>query len=113
MCAGLTCAGETLYNGIEPPDNRQPVYDRHPKEPMPVPYLKNPPAVIPIDVGRQLLVDDFLIEKTTLKRTFHTAEYHPSNPVPVMASSVAVDPDSQEQRILSAMVNNVKPDVLV
>jgi hypothetical protein len=25
-----------------------------------VPYLENPPAVIPIDVGRQLFVDDFL-----------------------------------------------------
>ena len=28
---------------------------------MPVPYLDHPPAVISIDVGRQLLVDDFLI----------------------------------------------------
>ena len=33
------------------------------------PYLKSPPAVIPIDVGRQLFVDDFLIEQTTLTRT--------------------------------------------
>ena len=48
---------------------------------MPVPYLDHPPAVIPIDVGRQLLVDDFLIEQTTLKRTFHRARYHPDNPI--------------------------------
>jgi hypothetical protein len=82
MCAGVTYAGETLYNGIELPDKWPPVYDRHPKQTqMPVPYLKNPPAVIPIDIGRQLLVDDFLIERTTLKRTFYTAKYHPANPV--------------------------------
>jgi hypothetical protein len=49
--------------------------------PMPVPYLDNPPAVIPIDVGRQLFVDDFLIDSTTLTRTYYTAEYHPDNPI--------------------------------
>jgi len=82
VLTGLTYAGETLYNGIELPDKWPPAYDRHPKQTqMPVPYLENPPAVIPIDVGRQLLVDDFLIEKTTLKRRFYTAEYHPANPV--------------------------------
>lgn len=37
--------------------------------------------MIPIDVGRQLFVDDFLVEQTTLARTMHTAEYHPANPV--------------------------------
>ncbi len=41
---------------------------------MTVPYLQSPPSVIPIDVGRQLFVDDFLIEKTDLERTFHAAE---------------------------------------
>ncbi len=39
-------------------------------EPMTVPYLQSPPSLIPIDVGRQLFVDDFLIEKTDLERTF-------------------------------------------
>jgi hypothetical protein len=48
---------------------------------MPVPYLRSVPSVIPIDLGRQLLVDDFLIEKTTLQRTFHRAQYHPASPV--------------------------------
>ena len=43
---------------------------------MPVPYLENPPAVVPIDVGRQLFVDDFLVEESTLSRTFHQPEYH-------------------------------------
>ena len=34
-----------------------------------------------MDVGRQLFVDDFLIEKTDLKRTYHQAQKHPANPV--------------------------------
>ncbi len=74
--------GEVLYNGIQlpekwPPDQRNP----ESMEPMPVPYLHNPPAVIPIDVGRQLFVDDFLIEKSTLTRTFHSAQRYVGNPV--------------------------------
>jgi hypothetical protein len=48
---------------------------------VPPPYLTDPPAVIPIDVGRQLFVDDFLIEETTLTRAFHRATYHSGNPV--------------------------------
>ncbi|MEO7649197.1 MAG: hypothetical protein ABIZ80_01925 [Bryobacteraceae bacterium] len=72
--------GEVLYNGIRLPDQWPPkrVLSR---KPMPVPYLEHRPAVIPIDVGRQLFVDDFLIHKTTLNRTFHTAEMYPHNPV--------------------------------
>jgi predicted neuraminidase len=56
---------EKLYNGIELPDVWPPRFrDPAPDEPMPVPYLrKPPPKVIPIDVGRQLFVDDFLIER--------------------------------------------------
>lgn len=48
---------------------------------MPVPYLETPPRVIPITVGRQLLVDDFLIEDTNLTRRFHYPEPHRDNPV--------------------------------
>ena len=70
-----------LYNGIELPDQWPPRNIKLTREPMPVPYLENPPEVIPIDVGRQLFVDDFLIENTTLKQTFHQAEYHPANPI--------------------------------
>ena len=74
-------APETLYNGITlaspwPPRQRFP--DEHLVTP---PYLADPPAVIPIDVGRQLFVDDFLIEETTMWRTHHRAAYHPSSPV--------------------------------
>ena len=74
-------AGGTLYNGIRlarpwPPDRRSlPVHAVLP------PYLVSPPDVIPIDVGRQLFVDDFLIEDTTLERTFHSAEYYTGNPI--------------------------------
>ncbi len=72
---------ETLYNGIRlgspwPPRLKYP--DEHPVLP---PYLLDRPAVVPIDVGRQLFVDDFLIEETTLVRTWHRATYHPANPV--------------------------------
>jgi hypothetical protein len=74
--------GETLHNGIVlprvwPPEH----YDQDSAEPMPVPYLQHPPKVIPIDVGRQLFVDDFLVESSTLKRTFHTATKYSGNPV--------------------------------
>jgi hypothetical protein len=48
---------------------------------MPVPYLAHPPEVIPIDVGRQLFVDDFLVESTDLRRIFHQAEKYEGNPV--------------------------------
>ncbi|MHC4836422.1 MAG: hypothetical protein ACYTCN_10905, partial [Planctomycetota bacterium] len=62
----LVSAGETLYNGIELPEQWPPKYDKITRDPMPVPYLKNVPDVIPIDVGRQLFVDDFLIDKTDM-----------------------------------------------
>lgn len=75
-------AAETLYNGIVLPEEWPPAHlDPHSAEPMPVPYLKEIPKVIPIDVGRQLFVDDFLIERTTLKRTFHSAKKFEGNPV--------------------------------
>ncbi|MBI4580727.1 MAG: hypothetical protein HY718_13555, partial [Planctomycetes bacterium] len=59
-------AGAVLYNGIRLPAPWPPKYDQLPPDPMPVPYLSAPPSVIPIDVGRQLFVDNFLIEQTTL-----------------------------------------------
>lgn len=88
ILAALACsasatalAGEVIYNGIKLPDQWPPKIERLTREPMPVPYLDHPPAVILIDVGRQLFVDDFLIERTTLKRTFHRAKYHTANPI--------------------------------
>jgi len=71
-----------LYNGIDLPDNWPPDnIDVESAEPMPVPYLDNPPEVIPIDVGRQLFVDDFLIESSTLNREFHYPQKYEGNPI--------------------------------
>lgn len=79
--AAATARGETLYNGIVLPHPWPPRL-RYPSDrPVTPPYLASPPAVIPIDVGRQLFVDDFLVEQTTLSRTFHQPVYHPASPV--------------------------------
>ncbi len=75
-------AGEQLYNGIVLPETWPPE-DIDPKsdEPMPVPYLDHPPKVIRIDTGRQLFVDDFLIEKTDLLQMYHLPEKYAGNPI--------------------------------
>ena len=74
-----------LYNGIVLPPEWPPRLGDFPtsveKDPVIPPYLVSPPDVIPIDVGRQLFVDDFLIAATTLTRTYHLAKYHPASPV--------------------------------
>ena len=81
LLIAASAMGEVLYNGIKIPDVWPPRDHAVTLVPMDVPYLASPPEVISIDVGRQLFVDDFLIEKTTLRRTFHAARYHPINPV--------------------------------
>ena len=74
--------GELLYNGIRLPAEWPPNDgDSKSNEPMLVPYLTKRPDVVPIDVGRQFFVDDFLIETTNLKRTFHQAVKYEGNPV--------------------------------
>lgn len=77
-------AGEFLPNGIQLA-SQWPPRDQDPRStaPMPVPYLEkqNIPAVIPINRGRELFVDDYLIEDSTLTRTFHTAQKYEGNPV--------------------------------
>ena len=66
---------EKLYNNILMPDIRGI------SDPQNVPYLEKPPEVIDITVGRQLFVDDFLIEETDLKPEYHKAEKWTGNPV--------------------------------
>jgi len=73
--------GETLYNGIVLPQTWPPGMDSNSDDPMPVPYLDSPPEIIPIDIGRQLFVDDFLVEKTDMERVFHKPVEHEKNPV--------------------------------
>jgi hypothetical protein len=78
---GQTDTSQTLPNGIvlgRPWPPRWIYPNEHPATP---PYLTSPPRVIPIDVGRQLFVDDFLIAESTLQRTFHRANYHAANPI--------------------------------
>ena len=69
------------YNGIVLPKAWPPRRSQLLRDPETPPYLVSPPRVIPIDVGRQLFVDDFLIERSTLKRTYHRAKYYEHNPV--------------------------------
>jgi hypothetical protein len=74
-------AGETLYNGIRLPRIWPPSLRSFSHAQVTPPYLLDPPPVVPVDVGRQLFVDDFLIETTTLTRTFHHATYYKTNPL--------------------------------
>jgi hypothetical protein len=72
--------GPVLYNGIQLPAAWPPL--NSPSQTYTVaPYLVNEPAVIPIDLGRQLFVDDFLIADTNLTRVQHQAVMYPGNPV--------------------------------
>jgi hypothetical protein len=73
--------GELLYNGIQLPRSWPPVRHALPEQLPPAPYELAPPAIIPIDVGRQLFVDDFLIEETDLVRRTHAPSYHPRCPI--------------------------------
>ena len=74
--------GELLYNGIRLPEGWPPDTAYAPGfDPLPVPYLEDPPEVLSIDIGRQLFVDDFLIQETNLTRQWHRARRHPASPV--------------------------------
>lgn len=71
------------YNGITLPSQWPPQrnYASEIRTAMRPFYLYNKPAVIKIEVGRQLFVDNFLISTTTLQRKFHYPEYYAGNPV--------------------------------
>lgn len=73
--------GDTLYNGIVLPKMWPPRDISMNYEPMPLPYLDKRPATVPIDVGRQLFVDNFLIEKTNLSYRSHQPQKMDFNPV--------------------------------
>lgn len=49
--------------------------------PMPLPYLDNKPEVINIDLGRQLFVDDYLIESSDLERIAFQPKKVDFNPI--------------------------------
>lgn len=100
-------SGRTLYNGIVLPEVWPPRDgDMMSAEPMKVPYLASPPQVIPIDIGRQLFVDDFLVQQTNLKRSFHAAEKYHGNPVLVASTpeELSVGEDSKSKNAGGATV---------
>ena len=68
---------EKLYNNILLPDD----FASRPSDASHVPYLEHPPEVIDVTVGRQLLVDNFLIAETDLKTVYHRAVKYEGNPV--------------------------------
>jgi hypothetical protein len=75
-------ANNVLHNGIVLPEIWPPQRDiPQQREIMPVPYLEHKPKVIPINVGRQLFVDDFLIAESDLETVYHTPEWYSGNPV--------------------------------
>jgi len=72
-----------LHNGIELPDTWPPRYDQNTEynSMMAPPYLQQKPDIININTGRQLFVDDFLIDETDMERISHTPVYSSGNPI--------------------------------
>ena len=68
---------EKLYNNILLSDD----FQDSPCDFDKVPYLLNPPEVIDVTKGRQLFVDDFLIQQTDLEPEYHKAQKYSGNPV--------------------------------
>jgi hypothetical protein len=79
------CTGELLYNGICLPPGRWPPRINLTSSVRTPHYLLHPPSIIEIDVGRQLFIDDWLIDPTAstggLQRYWGQAVWHPLNPV--------------------------------
>jgi hypothetical protein len=70
------------YNGIVLPEVWPPRYvEPNAACEMPVPYLQHKPDVIPVNVGRQLFVDDFLVAESNMSTDFHTPRFYRGNPV--------------------------------
>jgi hypothetical protein len=82
---------EVLHNGIMLPSPWPPRRHQLSSQPARPPYLASPPDVITIDTGRQLFVDDFLVEESSLSRAVHRATYHPASPVLVPERPWEVD----------------------
>lgn len=78
----LSIVGQELHNGIVLPEVWPPIYEvPQNKQDMLVPYLQAKPTVVPINTGRQLFVDDFLIAETDMHRVCHKANQYAGNPV--------------------------------
>ena len=73
---------QRTYNGLLKPKIWPPklTFDGS-GSPMPIDYRMPSPKHFAIDVGRQLFVDDFLVDDSSLKRTFHQAKKSEYNPI--------------------------------
>lgn len=92
----LNLKGQNRLNGIQSSSQWPPRYDipTRPME-MPLPYLENKPNVININIGRQLFVDDFLIDATNLTRVSHKPTFYTGNPV--------LEPDKEWEKTSTGM----------
>jgi hypothetical protein len=80
LVSPVVFAQTTLYNGITLPSTWPP--QQSPSQAYQIPsYITSPPSVIPIDLGRQLFVDDFLVQQTSLTRLAHRPVMYGNNPV--------------------------------
>lgn len=81
-CCASLAQQRVLPNGIELPAQWPPRYEEPAKaQDMPVPYLTAKPSVIPINVGRQLFVDNFLVSATNMTQVAHAPNFYAANPV--------------------------------
>lgn len=81
-CMAQSQSQTSLANGITLPAQWPPRYAiPTSREEMPVPYLVKKPEVIPVNIGRQLFVDSFLIAETNLKQVYHIPRFYENNPV--------------------------------
>lgn len=82
LCAASAVQSQTLSNGITLPSQWPPHYEVPTvRKEMAVPYLSEKPQIIPVNTGRQLFVDSFLIANTDLQPIYHTPRYYIHNPV--------------------------------
>lgn len=97
VVAASLAVAQTLHNGIVLPAEWPPRYPIPTmRKEMPVPYLRQKPEVIPVNTGRQLFVDSFLIAKTTLIPVFHTPVFYEGNPV--------LEPDKEWEKTMQGAV---------
>ena len=81
-----------MYNGLVKPSNWPPILEFNGRgKKLPIELLTPLDGVYPIDIGRQLFVDDFLIYETSMNRTFYSAQKSSRNPVLVPETAAEKD----------------------
>ena len=83
---------EKLYNGLLLPEQWPPHLDfTGPSQTLPINYTQPKPEIYLIDIGRQLLVDTFHIQETSMTRSFHEAQKSIHNPVLLPGTPTEID----------------------